>query len=228
MAKADGDSTIPREEEKYWRTRCDIIKTLKEKRSHLQGFLQNDQFHFGTVVAASGLIERPLKANHAKIPDMSVSIIDWALIKPGNRSIGSNKVPSPIGPIPLNLFDAPRLENKQVLAKVGCASGYTEGLYSGLKVAVISRHTLNGQEQEVKTWEHSITPASFEDEFAVSPHEIIKYGDSGSLVYGLVGRLVAMCFGGSYSGDILYFTYIGDLIESIRETRGDSEVRFRD
>ncbi|KAK1146896.1 hypothetical protein N8T08_002222 [Aspergillus melleus] len=159
---------------------------------------------------------------------MSAPIVDWALIKSGNRSARGNKVPSPIGPIPLILFDVSRLENNQVLAKVGCASGYTEGLYSGLKVAVISRRTINGQEQEVRTWEHSITPASFEDEFAIGPHEIIKYGDSGSLVFGLVGRLVGMCFGGSYTGDILYFTYIEDLIESIRETCGVSEVRFRD
>lgn len=64
----------------------------------LKEFLYEGRYSFGCIMAASGLKDKPARTvQQAKNSEGLGSIVDWALIKPVNRSVGSNDV-SPIYP----------------------------------------------------------------------------------------------------------------------------------
>lgn len=85
-AKLDDDFVMP-SEENAWKSVSAAIKPLKDEHAILDDFLNKGHIACGCVMAASGLKNKP-----AKNPGGLGSIIDWALIKPVHRSVGSNDV----------------------------------------------------------------------------------------------------------------------------------------
>lgn len=239
-AKARGDFVIP-EDERQWKVASDMLAKLKEQRDTGKEFFHKNRFVFGPVVAASGLQERPMKTTLARDPTALLSIIDWALVKPQNRSVGTNNVSQiphiaailvfvtftsqvaahrSLGVSKLNGFSLCGIQNGDELFKVGCATGFTGGIYSGLQTIYIATRLVDGREMKIKTWEHTILARSLSQ-------VVVEQGDSGSLVFNRLGAVVGMCFGGTYYGDAGFFTHAVDLIESIQEVTGVREVRLR-
>ncbi|CAL5867205.1 uncharacterized protein PFLUO_LOCUS1418 [Penicillium psychrofluorescens] len=220
-AKARGDFVIP-EDERQWKVASDMLAKLKEQRDTGKEFFHKNRFVFGPVVAASGLQERPMKTTLARDPTALLSIIDWALVKPQNRSVGTNNVAAhrSLGVSKLNGFSLCGIQNGDELFKVGCATGFTGGIYSGLQTIYIATRLVDGREMKIKTWEHTILARSLSQ-------VVVEQGDSGSLVFNRLGAVVGMCFGGTYYGDAGFFTHAVDLIESIQEVTGVREVRLR-
>ncbi|KAF7593794.1 hypothetical protein BBP40_010850 [Aspergillus hancockii] len=52
-------------------------------------------------------------------------------------------------------------------------------------------------------------------------------GDSGALLFDIIGDVVGMCFDGDYIGSVTYFTHIHDLIADIKDIKKTSEARFK-
>ncbi|PLB52042.1 hypothetical protein P170DRAFT_506937 [Aspergillus steynii IBT 23096] len=196
-AKREDDLVLPYEE-KAWKESQTQLKAYRDEKEALEQFIKKGYLYLGHVMVASGLQERPKKLE--SLP----SIVDWAFIRPLDRSVGTND----------------ELLANEELSKIGSVAGLTRGSYNGLKTAIIRTKIINGQEDNVTAWAHTITSGSLETGVA-------KAGDSGFLIFDALNGVVGMCFGGAYAGDILYFTHTSDLIESIREVSGATQVRLR-
>lgn len=124
------------------------------------------------------------------------------------------------GPRSLGDFEVRELQVDERLGKVGYDTGFTRGDYSGLRAVSITTRIVNGKEETYESWEHVVTRGS-------SEIPIVERGDSGSLVFDDTGAVVGMCSGGTDTGDVLYFTHIGDVLESIQEVTGVHDIRLR-
>ncbi|PLB55584.1 hypothetical protein P170DRAFT_470996 [Aspergillus steynii IBT 23096] len=174
------------------------LERYENERKLLEKYLEKGKCTVGCVRAASGLEDKQAKDPH-RVP----SILDWALVRPLNhlnRAVGTNKIASVTsGPSSLTGFEVRELQADELLGKVG----YVTGLLGAITLA-------SGQSQ--------LRPGEL-------PLE--DRGDSGSLVFDPTGIVLGMCFGGTETGDLLYFTHIGDVLESIREVTGVRDIRLR-
>ena len=106
------------------------------------------------------------------------------------------------------------------LHKCGRATGYTQGEYSSVRHALISKHMVNDQETQRITFEHTVTSPP-KDPFSLP-------GDSGALVFNFPCRVVGMVIGGAEMGGFTFITHIDDLFRDIKDTTGASEVRLQE
>lgn len=96
--------------------------------------------------------------------------------------------------------------------KLGHATGFTRGVYNGLRDSRISEKGI--------TREHAILGPPTQAPFVAS-------GDSGSLIFDELGNVHGMLFGGNDVGTLAYFTHITDLVADIkRALPGVVEIRL--
>ena len=115
-------------------------------------------------------------------------------------------------------IDTPALDS--TLFKIGRATGFTKARYGNLDSVHIAERVVDGKLTTVKTWEHT-----FVTESKISP--VVMKGDFGSLVFNRSGRVVGLMFGGSFLGDVGYFTHILDVVEHIKSFTKAVDVRIR-
>lgn len=90
-------------------------------------------------------------------------------------------------------------------------------------MAHITTRVVNGQHLEtLPAWEYAFVAGSR----SLTGH-VVGAGDSGALVFDLSGCVVGLLFGGSFAGDVGYFTHILDLVEHIKMVTGVVDVRLR-
>lgn len=107
------------------------------------------------------------------------------------------------------------------LSKVGRATGYTRGTYGNLDICHIATKIVNGEKEDVPTWEHVLLGIK-------GGNPVVDPGDSGSLVFDEVGVVLGMIFGGNDKGNLGYFTATRDLIADIKRITGVKEIRLHD
>lgn len=103
------------------------------------------------------------------------------------------------------------------LFKCGRTTGYTKGVYNGLKTVHLTHAVINGELVPQPTLEHTVTNQG--DPFALR-------GDSGALVIDSQARVVGLHWGGLDSGSVAYFTHIEDVLEDIKRVTGAKEIRM--
>lgn len=233
------DDFVTPYEKADWKRTADNIADHSEKLRVISEFIRGNHYILGSVFASSGLQEVPSKRNPSEL-----SIRDWALVNVGEgRRPGANTV-SHFLPVPTSsFFSMPNLYLLQVnielpkisqlrdfvidtppldsaLYKIGRATGFTKAKYGGLEVAHIAERVVDGELTTVKTWEHT-----FVAESQINP--VVMKGDPGSLVFNRSGRVVGLLFGGSFSGDVGYFTHILDVVEHIKSLTKAVDFRIR-
>ncbi|KAK3364312.1 hypothetical protein B0T25DRAFT_493098 [Lasiosphaeria hispida] len=201
-------------------------KHLKEIKS----FFDNNEQHFGSICWASGYTRRT--ENNGRL--------DWALIKPtgtGVSRIGENALPTK-DDWKKRGFQAHRprargnlkqppdhglrsLANADLVFKVGTTTGATSGMFSHIKSKVKfeeDRHVqeyMKGQHRPYLSDEflHVAYPGADKNWFS-------KKGDSGSVVFDMDGRAVALLFSGQMALDALnswsFVTPIEDVFNDIK------------
>jgi hypothetical protein len=109
----------------------------------------------------------------------------------------------------------------QAYSKAGRSTGFTTGLYSGLKKAHIHKE-FNPHSRE---WEKRATW-----ECVLLKHQsppLAEPGDSGSLVYDpLAGEVVGLLFAESKADGHFLFTPILDVFEDIKRVTGAIDVQI--
>jgi hypothetical protein len=116
--------------------------------------------------------------------------------------------------------DGVDLQEGQTYHKIGSSSGYTTGVYSGLKEAIIHR-VLNPHTRLYETF------PTLEYAIFKSAYPFMAQGDSGSLVYnGLCGNVVGPFFAASKPQGHSYITPIDDFFQDIMKVSGASKVRM--
>lgn len=103
------------------------------------------------------------------------------------------------------------------LFKCGRTTGYTKGVYNGLKTVHLTHAVINGELVPQPTLEHTVTNQG--DPFALR-------GDSGALVIDSQARVVGLHWGGLDSGSVAYFTHIEDVLEDIKRVTGAEDIRM--
>lgn len=218
-----------------------MLANLNEQPDIVKKFFPKNRFVFGLVMVASGLKEKPMKTAITREPTALLSIIDWALIKPQNRSVGTSnisqisqivailvfvtltsQVPAhrSLGVSKLADFSLCSIQNEKQLFKVGCATGFTGRIYNGLKTVHVATPLVDSREVKIQTWEHNFCKSLSQS--------VVEERDFGSLVIDLLGAVAGVRFGRTYCGDIGYFTHTADLIENIQEVTGVKEIRLKE
>ncbi|PWY90810.1 hypothetical protein BO70DRAFT_307080 [Aspergillus heteromorphus CBS 117.55] len=222
------DFVIPRDQAQ-WESNRRVLDILKPKRDGVKLFFQKQGYLLGSVMAASGLVERPLASVLRMDPKASPSTLDWALVRVReNRHPGENTIPPDAKQKFQVVFDkltgfkhGGDIKANSVLMKVGHASGATAGFYNKLLTAMIATRIVDGKETPMVTHEHSIYPS-----VTKGKRSVIEHGDSGSFVFDHSGAVVGMAWGGNAYEDTGYFTEISDLIEDIKNQTGIREIRL--
>lgn len=120
------------------------------------------------------------------------------------------------------IFDMPWSDNPgrySNLFKSGRSTGFTKGMYSGLRQVVIAKGLdLHGEEASLPTFEHAIARWSY--------RPIAESGDSGAFVYTFTGEVVGLLVGSWERMDVAVFQYIFDVFEDIKMVTGAVDVRI--
>lgn len=111
------------------------------------------------------------------------------------------------------------MANTDELYKCGRATGYTSGIYGGLKEARFAKTVVHGKVVEQPTREHVLMGHGHGEPFS-------RPGDSGALVFTIDGVVVGMIIAGHKFLDITYVTPIDDLIEDIKSATGATNARI--
>ncbi|KAL2830833.1 hypothetical protein BDW59DRAFT_158273 [Aspergillus cavernicola] len=216
--KAKDEIVLPHLERSWEYISKSIIQQQNEHHD-MRDFFNSNTYRLGTVFAASGLREAKSTDNPKKL-----SIRDWALVQPATpRSAGNNMVmlspfQNPRGLSQLHGFHTglPNIDEK--LFKIGCATGYTHGVYGNLKSCLIVTKLSDGKKVDIETFEHVVIQPG---------HTVVKEGDSGSLIFASNGLVLGMIFGGSGNNDLGYFTPTRDLLVDIKYVTGAKDIRLR-
>ncbi|KAL3482730.1 hypothetical protein BJX62DRAFT_245590 [Aspergillus germanicus] len=188
----------------------------RKDRETMKGYLDNDGNLLGEVFASSGLRVAPSTEDASKL-----SIRDWALVQPNaDHSMGKNDIEivrTAVGRELGRLYRYPPTTD-QSLWTIG-RNFNVRWEYANLKVYHISRPTAEGTKPPILTWEHAMIRNGH-----IGP--LGDERDSGALVLDQVGWTRGMVFGGSMSGDLVYFTSARDLVDDInRSGTGSKAVR---
>ncbi|KAL3450776.1 hypothetical protein BJX65DRAFT_304931 [Aspergillus insuetus] len=211
LALTSANCCLPPEE----RLSAEDVQEWKKDREAMKEYLDNGGNLFGEVFASSGLRVAPSTEDASKL-----SIRDWALVRPNaDHSIGKNDIGivttlagRELGPLCRHL---PITD--QSLWTIGRNTSNVRWKYTDLKVYHISRPMTDGRKQPILTWEHAMVRNGH-----VGP--LGDERDSGALVLDQVGRAIGMVFGGSMSGDLVYFTSARDLVDDINRSKLDSPL----
>ncbi|KAI9370390.1 hypothetical protein BJX61DRAFT_515745 [Aspergillus egyptiacus] len=215
----DKDEFARPDQEARWKVISQAITAFRQEQSQINDILNKGKCTLGSVFAASGLKEQP-PATTRTLP----STLDWALITPKNREPGPNTIPP--NPFPSAVqslfFEEGSISPNTDLFKVGYTSGFRHGQYGGLAECRVATcvSDVGRVEKITVTFEHTI--------LARRPTDLIAQpGDSGALVFNLIGGVVGLLFGVAGDGERGLFTHSRDLLESMREVTGVKEIRLR-
>ncbi|PKY07427.1 hypothetical protein P168DRAFT_302357 [Aspergillus campestris IBT 28561] len=219
-AKSRDESVTPSDMAE-WKIIADIIASQSKQLSVASEFLRDSHHTLGTVFASSRHQEVPAKRNPSEL-----SIRDWALIRDREGRCPQVNTLNVQGLLYPQLHclrpDMPPLNRK--LHKVGRSTGFTSARYAGLRVAHIVRRVVDDQLRALPAWVHAF--AASWSRYVVGRY-VVAAGDSGSLVFDHIGFVVGLLVGGSFTGDVGYFTHISDLVEHIKMVTGAVDVRLR-
>lgn len=114
-------------------------------------------------------------------------------------------------------YHQPGSDRNEILYKNGRMTGYTSGRWNGVATCNITTRIVDGKEITVKTKEHTIC--------AEDGKRFSEEGDSGSLVFNMLGQVIGLLFGGTQQYPISYFSHIDDVYRDITAVTG-AKVRL--
>ncbi|KAH8430003.1 uncharacterized protein LDX57_007676 [Aspergillus melleus] len=200
----------------------------EQAKDRIQSFRTLQSNNLGHVFACSGL--NSIVPTTMAPGAISLSNMDWALIKPLPMRRGLNEVATferpAVGDLPFPfqvgsiLADGSgvKMSGGDRVFKCGRATGYTAGYYSELAEFHILTEMANGVERPIVTREYAITNSS----------AFSEPGDSGALIFNRDLQVVGMIFAISERNMRTYFTHIDDLFRDIKRVTGAQVVKIMD